>query len=161
MRGRGVLFTGIILLAACGGTTAGATGTLLESPAAPPTARWYDGCGFKTAAREVIRSDADWRIAWAKLFACRGPAPELPVLDFSREMVLVAALGQRNTGGFAVRIDGATVSDGVLRVQVVETRPGPGCVTTQALTYPVAIARVPRHDREVQFVERVDVADCR
>ena len=151
-----MLFSGVILLAACGGTTAGAVAPLL----APPTTRTYDACSYDAPAREVIRTEADWRRAWARLSACRSPAPDVPAVDFAREMVLLAALGQRATGGHGVRIASAAVSDGVLHVQVIETRPGAGCMTTQALTHPVAVARVPRHDGEVRFADRVEVRDC-
>jgi hypothetical protein len=148
-----------MLLAACGGTSAGASGALVGAPASPPTGRSYNACGFKTVERTVIRSEAGWREAWAKL--CESPPAAAPAVDFSRDMLLVAALGQRPTGGYAVQIASANVAGGVLRVEVVETRPGIGCMTTQALTYPVAVARVPRHDGEVEFVERVDVHTCR
>ena len=158
MRFLGAIFSGLILVAACGGTNAGAAGGLVGAPASPPTARSYDACGFKTAERTVIRSEAAWREAWAKLN--ESPPTAAPAVDFSRDMLLLAALGQRNTGGYAVQIASANVTNGVLRVEVVETRPGIGCMTTQALTCPVAVARVPRHDGAVEFVDRVDVRDC-
>jgi hypothetical protein len=111
--------------------------------------------------RLVVRDDAAWAEAWAKLYATTDAPPPRPPVDFAKEMVLVASLGMRRTGGFAATIARTELADGVLRVEVVEKRPGADCMTTQALTYPVALARVARHDGAIEFADRVVVNDCR
>jgi hypothetical protein len=74
-------------------------------------------------------------------------------------MVLAAALGTRPTSGFDVAID-AALDGATLRARVTETRPGMGCMTTQALTSPVALVRVPRTDAPVEWSDRVVTHDC-
>lgn len=53
---------------------------------------------------------------------------------------LLAASGEKNTGGYSVKIYGARSSeDGNIDVFVTETQPRPGDMVTQALTYPYDI----------------------
>src|SRR5687768_7556191 len=54
--------------------------------------------------RAVVRDATTWRGAWATIWGDVSPAPALPTVDFSRDMVVVAALGQRPTGGFSIVI---------------------------------------------------------
>jgi len=83
------------------------------------------------------------------------PGSDVPAVDFAREMVVFVALGERRTGGYSVEVTSATVSGDTLVVRYVERQPGPGCLTTQALTTPfhaVAIPHVqatPRFQREL------------
>lgn len=62
-------------------------------------------------------------------------------------------LGQRSTGGYAVRVTGASVSSGVLTLTVRVTAPGPDSITTQALTTPWTIVRVPGTYTRVTVVD--------
>jgi hypothetical protein len=53
-------------------------------------------------------------------------------------------------------------ADGELTVQVVETTPGPNCMTTSSLTQPVDVVVVPVvAPRSWSFVERKEVRGCR
>ncbi len=116
--------------------------------------------GYHEAARIVIRSDADWRSAWATLHAGSSPVPPVPPVDFSREMVLLAALGDRPSGGFGVAIREVTFDGSTVGAAVVETRPGPRCIVTAVVTQPVAVVTVPRSDVPVVFLDRAVTADC-
>ncbi|GHF29816.1 hypothetical protein HNQ07_000815 [Deinococcus metalli] len=62
-------------------------------------------------------------------------------------------LGQRNTGGYGVRVVRASASGGVLTLTVQLRVPGPGSITTQAITSPWTLVRV-----EGTYT-RVDVVD--
>jgi hypothetical protein len=111
-------------------------------------------------AERVARDRAAWEAAWQSLHRglAAGPAP---AVDFGRDMVALVALGDRPTGGYAVRIEGTSVApDGALLVHVVRTRPGPTCMLTQATTSPVDVARVPRAAGAVRFVSREEVTPC-
>ena len=87
------------------------------------------------------------------------PVPPTPIVDFAGSMLLVAALGTRSHGGYAVTID--SVARGVtLRVFVTAIAPGPDCVTTMAITWPLQVVRVSRFDGSVDFVESERVQAC-
>ena len=60
--------------------------------------------GMTDSARVVIRNEADWRRTWAQLIGHITPAPEAPPVDFTKEMVIVAAMGTRPTAGSMIRI---------------------------------------------------------
>ncbi len=127
-----------------------------------------DVSGITTLRFEVVRDDAAWASLW--LEHAGGGAP--PAVDLSREMVVGLWLGARPTGGYAVEIlrmiapytlvvggwcppcpdgymcpgapcFGGSEVQGFL-VDARETRPGTGCVVTQAVTYPFVIVKLPR-----------------
>ena len=116
--------------------------------------------GFVESARLVVRSDAEWRAAWAKVYEGVSPQPGRPAIAFSREMVLVAALGQRSSGGYGIVVEGVYDGGGELRVLVRKVSPGRNCVVTAALTEPVDAVRVPRSAMPVRWVEKEEVHDC-
>jgi predicted small secreted protein len=117
--------------------------------------------GLRTPQRTVVRDEAAWRAAWAAMWQGYSPQPALPPVDFAREVVVVAALGERMTGGYQIFVDSATTTAGGGVVVHVRTEaPGPRCGTTQALTQPVDLARLPRPAGEVTFQDRAVVTDC-
>ncbi|MFQ5890181.1 MAG: protease complex subunit PrcB family protein [Gemmatimonadota bacterium] len=110
--------------------------------------------------RRVIRDGGTWTRYWSLLTRDLEPPGPPPTVDFDREMVILAGMGRRATGGYTIAIDSAYVSDEGLVVWVTETSPGAGCVTTQAFTAPAAAARVPRLDGRVRFTETARTRDC-
>jgi hypothetical protein len=88
------------------------------------------------------------------------PAPDPPRVEFEREMLIVVALGERPTGGYGIVVDSAETRPDGLFVTVRTIAPGKGCMLTQALTQPVDIARVPRHEGQVGFEDHAEVRDC-
>lgn len=71
--------------------------------------------------------------------------------DFSREHLLVVAMGQKPTGGFAVVLEDARIRDNVLQIRARGQSPGPGDMVTQALTTPCAVLAVtPRNWRRTE-----------
>ena len=75
--------------------------------------------------------------------------------------MVVAAAGQRPSGGYGIQVRRARLDGRRLLVEVLETSPGPNCLVTASLTQPVQVVRV-RGARagEVEFVERREVRDC-
>jgi PrcB C-terminal len=113
--------------------------------------------GIAEARRLVIR-DAN---AWAELWSELGVG-ERPEVDFTRDMVIVVAAGQRPTGGHEITVDQVTQSDGNLTISVLETSPGPNCMTTASLTQPVDVVIVPAvKTKSWSFLEQKDVRGCR
>ena len=104
--------------------------------------------GAKEQRREVLRDAATWQKLWSELQQQRRLAP--PV-DFERQMVLFAALGERRTGGYAIEIVRAEVVEGTLIVHVRETSPTPGARATMALTAPLHAVAVAQSDLPVRW----------
>ena len=83
-------------------------------------------------------------------------------MDFTRDIVVAVAAGQRATGGYEIAVDRVRQVNDELTVEVVETTPGPNCLSTSSLTQPVDVVVVPAVSaRSWSFVERKDVRGCR
>ena len=116
--------------------------------------------GLNTPARLVVRDAAAWQSLWVQIYHGRFPVPPVPAIDFSREMLVVVALGSRSSGGYVILIDGASGEGADVTIAVRSISPGPKCGVTGALTQPVDIARLPRRDGEVRFLEHAEMREC-
>jgi PrcB C-terminal len=113
--------------------------------------------GIGESRRLVIRDVNAWSEFWSEL-----GVGDQPSVDFTRDVVVAVAAGQRSTGGFEIAIDRITQVDGGLSVEVVERTPGPNCMTTASLTQPVDVVVVPVADaRSWSFMERKEIRACR
>jgi hypothetical protein len=110
-------------------------------------------CGVDKPLRTVIRDEAAWVELWAEIHRAVDPVPERPEVDFSREMLVVVAMGTRRSGGFDISVRDITATDGGLEVTVQESAPPPGAMVGMSLTQPVEVVRVDSSDQEVIFVD--------
>lgn len=114
--------------------------------------------GITEPRRVVIRDDAAWRAAWEEIWARTGPTPPpLPAIDFTRDVIVLAALGQRNSGGYGIMVDSASRATSGTVVWVTKLTPGK-CGTTAALTQPVDVVSMPKVAGNVEFRERETVS---
>ena len=120
--------------------------------------RHYSGIG--TRQRLVIRSATAWQGIWDDIVEGVSPKPSLPPVDFTREMVVVASMGGRATGGYAITTPAAFEHDGVVYVAVREVSPDRDCLLTQAFTAPVAARLLPIRSGDVVFSELASVHRC-
>jgi PrcB C-terminal len=118
------------------------------------------GQGLGDPTRAVIRDSTAWTAFWTQAHALVEPAPPAPAVSFADSMLLVAALGTRSSGGYTVSID-SVARGATLRAFVTTVTPGPDCVTTMAINWPVQVVRVPRFDGSVEFIEVEQVRHCR
>jgi hypothetical protein len=117
--------------------------------------------GLEEPMRTLVRSGGEWRDLWARLATDRIPRPTAPAIDFSERVVVVAAMGTRPTGGHAIRIDRVSYAGDTLWVEVTSVTPGAGCMTTQALTAPVAAVSVERRPNvSARFLDREETLEC-
>jgi hypothetical protein len=116
--------------------------------------------GITRRDRIVIQDSAAWARVWPELVGSHSPKPVLPRVDFSRELIVIASMGQRSSGGYSISIDSALVKGDTITLAVTEQSPGPRCGTTAALSSPVALARVRRPPVPIRFLERTTVIAC-
>jgi hypothetical protein len=77
-----------------------------------------------------------------------------PEIDFSKEMIVVVAMGERPTSGYWTYIDGACEVDGQVEVFVSTVEGGGKCgAVFTVLTYPADAVRLPRTDLPIVFRE--------
>jgi hypothetical protein len=112
--------------------------------------------GIGEARRLIIRDANAWAAFWSELGVGDGPA-----VDFTRDVIVAVAAGQRPTGGYEIAVSRVRQVNGELTVEVVETTPGPNCMTTTSLIQPVDVVAVPAPTaRSWSFVERKEVRGC-
>ena len=151
------------LSAACGGSDLtqppGTSLPMVRLRGEPYSFTFYSG--LDKPARLVIRDAVTWRVIWNQIYLRQSPVPPLPPIDFSRDMMVVVALGSHSTGGYSILLGGASeVANAGIAVIVDSSSPGSNCIVTEAFTQPVDIARLPLRDGAVSFVERSHVSDC-
>jgi len=110
-----------------------------------------------TPARIVIRDDS----AYARFWAGLGDAGSRPSVDFTRDLVIAVAAGQQSTGGHSIAVDRVTRVGPGLAVEVTETVPPQGCMTTQGITQPVDVVVVAAADAKTwSFSDRKVTGGC-
>jgi hypothetical protein len=120
----------------------------------------YNG-GLDEPGQFVLRDGDEWASIWQRIHARSHPVPPLPEIDCGKEMVVVAALGQKRTGGYSIRIKFAWQEGAATIVLVQEESPGVGCIVPQAFVSPVDIARLPASAGPVEFKVESTVRDCK
>ncbi|HUF28917.1 MAG TPA: protease complex subunit PrcB family protein [Gemmatimonadaceae bacterium] len=116
--------------------------------------------GVRDRARIVIRTSAEWEDLWSQVTANTTPRPEPPAVDFAAEMVVVAAMGWRPSGGYSIEIEEVLAASGVLTAIVHERSPAPTCFVTAALTAPIEMVVVPRTDVALATAEKATSFTC-
>jgi hypothetical protein len=113
--------------------------------------------GINERRRLVIRDVNGWAAFWSEL-----GVGDRPAVDFTRDLVVAVAAGQQSTGGYEIAVNQVTQNNGELTIEVVQTSPGPNCMTTSALTQPVDVVVMPAVNAlGWSFVERKEVRACR
>jgi hypothetical protein len=120
---------------------------------------------FSPSARgetfQAVRSQGEWRaLQTPQSNPGAAPGSPVPIVDFAKYTLLLVSLGTKPSGGYAAIIRDARDDGEVIRVSVVEVRPGRTCATTSVLTYPTAAALIPRTGKAVRFEIVSADTDC-
>ena len=120
--------------------------------------------GITSAENGIVDNELAWCDLWSRIYASTFPTPpcDRSLADFSREVVLFAAMGEMPTGGYTVKIACVQGDEdaAALRVQVLESRPGPHCIVSLAVTYPISVVKVERPVHGAIFETTEIVQDC-
>ena len=143
----------VVLLTACGAVPQGLTVVHLISMDAAYQV-------FVSETMLVVRDQQSWQSLWSQMTANQFPAPQLPAVDFTKDMVLVAAAGTRPSGGYSISITDAVESSGSVTVNVTITSPGSNCAVPTVVTSPVDVATIARRDGTVGFVVTRKTHNC-
>ena len=115
--------------------------------------------GVHSESTFVVRDADTFKRVWTQVFSRRTDR-EMPVIDFSQQMVVIATMGRQPTTGYGIRIAGARRSDRGLVVQVETISPGPSCVVAPMVTFPIAMSRLRSFDGPVRFDFKRTIRDC-
>ncbi|MGH7844428.1 MAG: protease complex subunit PrcB family protein [Candidatus Binatia bacterium] len=116
--------------------------------------------GFNSGVRGrkllALKTEKEWRELWETHESITTPPKPVPLVDFEREMIVVAFSGEKPSGGHGiaiVKIEEDTAKR-ELRVTFRETRPPAGAMVTGALTQPYHIVKLKTTDLPVTFVSQ-------
>jgi len=102
----------------------------------------------------LITSADQWARVWANIYSTRTPVPPRPEIDFSRESLVMSALG--STPGINNLIEGVRLFERGVVVKVVKERYSERCLVITAIGQPVHVVRIPRPEGRVVKVESRD-----
>ena len=108
-------------------------------------------CGHDTAAEYVIKDLSAWQDLWNQTNLNKSSQPPIPKIDFSKEMILGAYLGQRSSGGYDIEISKVQEKDNCLEVYIKESTPNPLMIVSGGLTQPYHLVKTAVTDKEVKF----------
>jgi len=120
----------------------------------PRTIEKGEQSNIEDARQVVARSEAEWTRLWQQ----HAPDRLKPAIDFSKETVIGVFMGSRPNAGFNTAIVSATEGGGALIVRYTETRPTPGAITAQILTFPYHLVAIPKATAISVKFERVEAA---
>lgn len=103
--------------------------------------------GQQIAKQVTVRTLAEWKAVWKD----HGPTEKMPVVDFTKNMVVGIFLGTKPSVGYEVEIVGVRTLDKEMIVEYVQRKPGPGTMTAQILSEPFHLVSVPKHAGTVRF----------
>jgi hypothetical protein len=113
--------------------------------------------GVLQRSRLVIRTRDEFNKFWTVSAAYKVPAPEV---DFSREMIVVAAMGERPSSGYQIVIEDACEVNNRIEIFVRSMSLEKCGLHLGVLTAPVHIVRLPQTQLPVVFQE-TEVSDCK
>jgi hypothetical protein len=109
-----------------------------------------------TAVRLVVRDSTSWGRAWTHL----GVTTALPLVNFSNQMVIIAAMGTLGSAGYEITIDSVATTGSGYSIFVRTREPAEDCGVAATVTQPVDVVRVPRRVLPTRFVESTEVHRC-
>lgn len=107
--------------------------------------------GYDQPTTFVVRDRATWESTWNQIHRRLNPIPPLPAIDFSADMIAVAALGGQPTSGYDLLLTNASESGGTVTVEATTRSPAPQCIILPVITSPVDLGRLPRREGRVVF----------
>jgi hypothetical protein len=116
--------------------------------------------GIDDARSEVVRDRGTWVALWQQIWRNHSEAPELPVVDFSQEMVAFVSMGSQPSTGYYVELRAAYQTPGGVEIRGIAVSPATNCGVGAAITNPVDIARMPRVEQPVKFAVQPSVHQC-
>lgn len=117
--------------------------------------------GFENPTTKVIVTQQELEIIWKQAWSRFSDVPQLPTIDFSKNQVVLIALGAKNNGGYSLEIEKITESKKEFTVNYFETKAGENCMTTQAIVFPFELIEIEKTAKKVVFNSSEKIVDCK
>jgi hypothetical protein len=109
--------------------------------------------GVSTRKNLVIRDAAAWARLWAEHTGGQSPAPALPQVDFSRQMLVAVFAGEFPNACQRIGVRSVSAGAGKLKVEVDHRDISDIARCLPVVAHPVHIVAVDRVDAEVEFAD--------
>jgi hypothetical protein len=109
--------------------------------------------GFQAPLQMYVVSEKEWIDLWEKRQGSGAPQRTHPAVDFSRDVVVVAALGSKLTGGYSLEVSKIVRTKENIEVTVRIGSPAPGSTPRAGSTSPFVLVRMRKPDKPVTFKE--------
>lgn len=96
----------------------------------------------------VVKGESEWEYLWDLTHRHLVPKPDLPQIDFEKEMVLATLMGERNSSGYRIEICEVAFEEGLITVRV-KNHETPGNLTI--MTQPYHIVTIPKYPYKIEF----------
>jgi len=110
--------------------------------------------GVIKSGNHVITSDAGLNALWNEIYSNTVPIPALPEINYQQSRLIILALGQKMTGGFAIQIEAVKKIESHFVVFYSIRRPSKSGMVTQAITSPFVAAIIPAGTEKVLFKQQ-------
>lgn len=111
--------------------------------------------GIRTPRAELISRADIWQRTWDEIMSDgRSPKPAIPAVDFDRNILIFAALGQTADSCKGIAVERVERRGGELLVSIKETRPPASCSCPPVVVNPVHVVSIPRAAAGVVFERR-------
>ena len=113
----------------------------------------------KYTTKEIVNIK-ELSAVWINLFTKYDRKPPVPTIDFDNKMLVVIALGERNTGGYSIQVNSILETKNEIKINVSENKPGPTCLTSSVMVYPFQLIEIPKTAKKITFTKAVDIHEC-
>jgi hypothetical protein len=121
-----------------------------------------NNCSFDNNSPQVsvIRNEVEWGDFWKLLHANLSRKPDLPLVDFSENVILSVVDISRPNGGYSIAITRIEPTSSGVTVHVSQFSPGRYCVTADEMTRPYHIVTTPKFVGEATLLLSQVVHEC-
>lgn len=111
--------------------------------------------GIRAPRAELITQPARWQFVWDEIMSDgRSPKPQIPSVDFDRQQLILAALGESPDACKDIEVESVKLAGDILQVAIRETRPPMSCSCPPVVVEPVDVIAIPRGTTKVSFSRR-------
>ncbi len=105
-----------------------------------------------TAFIELITNEREWEHIWLVAKGLVDPLPSRPTVDFKRQYVIAAFMGQRRSSGYRIEVTSIEKEGKILNVYIKRYET-PGMLTV--VTNPFTLVRIPKGDYRLEVIEEI------
>jgi hypothetical protein len=98
----------------------------------------------------LVTDRKEWEKTWQEATGREEPLPNIPTVDFKRQYVIAAFMGERRSSGYRIEISSIVKKGRTLEV-VVKKYETPGMLTV--ITDPFTLVRIPRGNFQLEIIE--------